>query len=270
LERINSRALVTGAASGIGRACATLLNQKGWYVALADIDAEGAARHADELGEHTFAVAADVADRESVARMTTTIARRFGGQLDLLINSAGVIYSGNFVDQSVDSILRILSVNAAGVALCTHAAFPLLQRSAQAGRKPTVVNLSSASAIHGIPGLAVYAATKFLVRGLTEALAIEWAPHGIAVRDVMPLFVETPMATIGCADNPFHAAFGSNLSADAVAEQVYRAAHDGPLHRHVSWRVKATGIAARLLPGGLIRHGLAVIGGYAQPPDRRG
>jgi NAD(P)-dependent dehydrogenase (short-subunit alcohol dehydrogenase family) len=260
-------ALVTGAGSGIGQATSRLLIRKGWRVALTDINEAAIRLLAKELGDGAIALPGDISDPKHVSEMAAAIEAQSGGRLDLLVNCAGVLYSGHFEDQPSESILRILAVNNAGMALCCHAAFPLLRQAAQKGGKPAVVNLSSASAAFGIPSLAVYSASKFFVRGFTEALASEWGRHGIAVRDVMPPFVDTPMARIACKGNPFHERLGSNLSADAVAREVYAAAMGGPLRRLVSLRLRAAMFAARLAPAASMRAGLRTLGGYPRRRD---
>ncbi len=166
-----------------------------------------------------------------------------------------------YPDQPLEHLVRLQSVNNLGVALCCRGALPLLRRSADLGGHPAVVNLSSASSVFGIPSMAVYSASKFWVRGLTEALAGEWARHGIAVRSVVPPFVSTPMLQA----NPSHLLMrrlGINLGPDEVAKQVLIAAHSGPLHRAVSWRFKALLVANFLLPKAVMRTALAGLAGY--------
>lgn len=259
-------ALVTGAGSGIGRATAILLLGKGWRVALADVNEPAirslSAAHADRA----LALPGDITDPAALDAMMAAISTRWDGRLDLLVNSAGLLWSGDFETQAPDSIARILAVNNAGMAHCTRAAFPLLRHCADLGGRPALVNLSSASAAFGIPSLAVYSASKFWVRGFTEALSVEWARHGIAVRDVMPPFVNTAMVHDGLQANKFQQRMGAAITPEQVAEQVYAAYLGGPLHRLVSAKFKATLFLARFLPDKLLRAGLAAVGGY---PRRR-
>lgn len=259
------RALVTGAASGIGRATAALLVRRGWRVALVDIDDAAIDAQAIDWGHQACACPCDLSDVASISAALASVEKAVG-HLDLLVNSAGLLFSGNFEEQPVAAIQRLLAVNNAGLAICTRMAFPLLCRAVGLNGKATVVNLSSASAAFGIPSLAVYSASKFWVRGFTEALAVEWARHGIAVRDVMPPFVKTSMVLDGARDNPFYKKMRAQTTAEQVAEQVWRAYHGGPLHRVMSVRLRMEMIASRLLPLVLLRHRLAAIGGY---PRRR-
>lgn len=254
-------AVITGAASGIGRALVELLVKQGWTVGMLDIDQLALEDAARRLGNQVAALPADVSDPESVR----SAFKRFDGfsasRLDLLVNCAALLYTGHFEDLPPRQLAHLLAVNNTGLALCCQAALPLLRCSAEQDRAPAVINLSSASAVYGIPSMALYSASKFWVRGFTEALAGEWTRHGIAVRDVMPPFVNTPMLH-GRSDNYFIQRLGVSLSASEVAPQVLAAARGGPLHRPVSWRFKALLLASHVVPARVIRAALAFVGGY--------
>lgn len=254
-------AVVTGAASGIGRAVARLLVEQGWKVGIADIDGDALGELARELGRQAVALPVDVTDADAVSRLFERFSARSKGCLELLVNCAGLLYTGHFEDQPAPQLARMLAVNNLGLALCCQAALPLLRKSVERGSRPAVVNLSSASAVLGIPSMAAYSASKFWVRGFTEALASEWGRYGIAVRDVMPPFVNTPMLH-GRTDNLFVKRLGVNLAPEEVAQQVLQAAENGPLHRPVSWHFKTLLLAARIVPEPVARGALALIGGY--------
>ena len=130
-----------------------------------------------------------------------------------------------------------------------------------AGQQPTVINLASASAIVGIPGLAIYSASKFWIKGFTEALSSEWKRHGIVVRDVFPPFVNTPMLDVG-KDSLWIRRMGVNLEPDEVARQILKAAKTGPLHRYITWNLKSLQIASRVVPSRALRAIVAKLGGY--------
>lgn len=255
-------ALVTGAGSGIGRATAALLIKEGWEVALVDVNKEAVERAASELGPRSSPFACDLADAEAVGSLMQAVARHSGGRLDLLVNNAGLLWSGHFKDQTPQSIARITTVNTIALAVCTRLAFPLLKASATAGGKPVVINLSSASAIVGIPSLAIYSASKFWVRGFSEALAVEWSGQGIAVRDVMPPFVRTSMMSGDAAANPFHVRLGAELSAQDVAKAILASVSGGPLHRFMTAKLQAMRFLIAVLPAAVSRYALAMIGGY--------
>jgi NAD(P)-dependent dehydrogenase (short-subunit alcohol dehydrogenase family) len=254
-------ALVTGAGSGIGRSIALALFAQGWTVCLVDVNQAAIDALAEGKGARALALATDISDAASVSQTLVRFAELSQGRLDLLVNNAGLLFTGNFEDQPLEHLTRLLAVNNLGPALCCRAALPLLKASAQQGRQPAVVNISSASSVFGIPSMAIYSASKFWVRGFTEALASEWKRHGIAVRSVVPPFVNTPMLQAN-RDHLLMRRLGVDLEPDAVAKQVLIAAHSGPLHRPVSWRFKALLLANFLLPKPVMRAALAWLGGY--------
>ena len=260
-------ALVTGAGSGIGRSIANLLLQEGWKVALVDLSLTSIDATAQKYRDSAVAIAADISDAKSVDQAFARFGAFSGGTLDLLVNNAGLLYTGDFEDQALDHLHRLLAVNNLGPALCCRCALPLLQNSAQQGMQPAVVNMSSASSVFGIPSMAIYSASKFWVRGFTEALASEWQRHGIAVRSVVPPFVNTPMLQVN-KDHLLMRRLGINLGPDAVAKQVLVAARSGPLHRSVSWRFKLLLGINFVMPSRAMRIALAWLGGYW--PARKG
>jgi NAD(P)-dependent dehydrogenase (short-subunit alcohol dehydrogenase family) len=227
----NRTMFITGAAAGIGRATATLFAQRGWSVGAYDVDEVGLASLRAELGAERVTTA--VLDVTNQAQWTEALEQLFArtGQLDLLVNNAGILASGPFEEIPAALQRKIIDVNVSGVLLGCHSAFPYLRRTPHA----CVVNLASASAIYGQPSLATYSASKFAVRGLTEALELEWRRHGIRVLDVFPLFVSTGMVRGMNAKSIGR--LGVHLTPDDVARTIYRAATSrSPLPR-VHWPV---------------------------------
>lgn len=228
--------LVTGAASGIGRATALHFAARGWRVVACDIDAAGLGRLAPELGAHGRVVIGDVRSLEGATAMVAAATQASGGTLDCLFNSAGVINMGPHHSIPVDRTNLLIDVNVKGVVHCIDAAYSALARTPGAH----IVNMSSTSAEYGTPDHAVYSASKFFVRGLTEALNIEFEPAGINVSAVLVAYVRTPLVL----DAPVQARtverLGVKVSPEQVAETVWRAAHG----RRVLWRV---GVDAHLL-----------------------
>lgn len=182
-------AVVSGAGRGIGHATATRLLRDGWRVGAFDIDVDGLGDLAEVAAAHGTTVVTGRLDVREPEQWHDALAQVCDDRLDLLVNNAGLLSSGPFVETGLDRHRAIVEVNVLGTINGAHAAFPLLRRAV----RPVVVNLGSASAMYGQPDLATYSATKFAIRGLTEALELEWAEHGIAVIDLWPLFVATDM-----------------------------------------------------------------------------
>jgi NAD(P)-dependent dehydrogenase (short-subunit alcohol dehydrogenase family) len=179
---------ITGAASGIGRATARLFASKGWFVGAFDVDEAGLGKLREELGEtNCFTRRLDVTDKADYDAAVEAFGRATGGRLDLLFNNAGIGRSGFFEDVPFEETLRVVNVNLVGVLNGIHAALPLLRQT----KNSLCFSTSSSSATHGIPGIAVYSATKFAVKGLTEALSIEFERHGVRVADTLPGLIDT-------------------------------------------------------------------------------
>jgi 2-hydroxycyclohexanecarboxyl-CoA dehydrogenase len=184
-------ALVTGAASGIGRAIACRLAADGAAVTVLDVDAAGATAVAGEIAAArgvSLPLVADVADgaavREAVAR-----ARAVLGPLTILVNNAGVCSFHRFVDLEEAEWDRMFAVHVKGAFYATKAALPDLI-AAGWGR---VVNVASVGGLKGSPALTHYAAAKAALVGFTRALATEVGVHGVTVNAIAPGLVDTPL-----------------------------------------------------------------------------
>jgi 2-keto-3-deoxy-L-fuconate dehydrogenase len=173
-------ALVTGGASGIGRATALLLAGRGARVAVLDLDPAGAP---DPL----LRVRADVSDDASVAAAVTEAIERLGG-LDVLVNNAGIGAAGTVEANGLDEWRRVLDVNLLGLVRVSRAALPALRRSGSAA----IVNVGSIVATAGLPERALYSASKGAVAALTRAMAADHVGEGIRVNCVHPGTVDTP------------------------------------------------------------------------------
>ncbi|MDX2973490.1 SDR family oxidoreductase [Kribbella solani] len=180
-------ALITGAASGIGAAIATRLAADGASVALLARRRdrlEKLAAEITEAGGTALAVPADVTSPDSVAEAAALVQDRFG-DLDLLVNNAGLMRVVPFADGPVADWRSTIDVNVTGVITVTHAFLPALRRSA-ATRTTDLVNVSSLAGERINPGMAVYGASKAAVSHLTRMLRAELAPEGIRVTDLEP------------------------------------------------------------------------------------
>jgi NADP-dependent 3-hydroxy acid dehydrogenase YdfG len=246
--------LITGGGSGIGRAVAQLFADRGWRVGLADRDSAGLKETAAGLpGESTSCHVMDVRSPEDWEEVLAEFAQLSGGRLDVLFNNAGVAVGGPFGAAGLEDIDRAVDVNLKGVLYGARMAYPFL--AATPGS--CLLNTASAAGIYGTPGAAVYSATKFAVRGLTEALDGEWAADDIRVRSLMPGFIDTPLLQAGVG--------GSNRSVretvveagleftpvETVAEAAWEAVHGGRVHTLVGKTARRLSFASRWMPGSL-------------------
>ena len=185
-------AVVTGAASGIGRAIAVSLSRRGCHLALADVDeaklAETCAMVA-AAGVRISRHGVDVADREAVAAFPAEVTAVHPG-VDILVNNAGVAIGGTFEEASEEDFEWLFNINFWGVVRMTRAFLPLLRKSGDA----SIVNLSSVFGLISPPGQTAYSASKFAVRGFSNALRHELAGSKIGVIVVHPGGVRTSIA----------------------------------------------------------------------------
>ena len=250
---------ITGAASGIGRGAALRFAREGWFVGLADIDAAGLKAALDAIGRDNGAsYLLDVRDRAAWDDALAIFTTAAGGRLDVLLNNAGVAAYGYLEDQSEAEIERQLDVNIKGVVNGARAGLAHLKQTPGA----QLVNVSSCASLYGAPKLAVYAATKFAVRGLSEALDIEFARHGVGVKCIMPWFVETPILDAGAAgtnekmSDSLRAGGTPVYSVAECAGVIWDSVHSPALKHIVGARGKQLAWLARLAPG-LVRRQLA-------------
>lgn len=177
-------ALVTGAGSGVGRACALALVAAGWTVVFAGrrLATLQAACVAATAPERALAVVADVTDADSVAALFATVRERFG-RLDLLFNNAGVFTAGVPIDElPLDAWRAAVDTNLTGAFLCTREAFRLMKTQRPRGGR--IINNGSISAYAPRPNSAPYTATKHAMTGLTRACALDGRAFDIAVGQI--------------------------------------------------------------------------------------
>ena len=228
--------LITGAASGIGAATVELFANKGWLVVAADINTHQLHKLADQFGNSVIPVTADVRTRLGAEALLSQTVIETGGKLNCLFNCAGLLEMGPHPSIPRDCIDRMLDVNIHGVVYCIDAALPALKNTPGAH----IINMSSTSSEYGSPDHAVYSGSKFFVKGLTEALNIEFESLNIQVSAVVVPYVNTPMVN----DARFKASaikkLGVKIQPSDVANTIWKAAHGNK----VIWRI---GIDALIL-----------------------
>jgi 3-oxoacyl-[acyl-carrier protein] reductase len=187
----NKKAIITGAASGVGKASALLFAREGAKVVVVDIDEQGGGATLDAVrgmrGEGCF-VQADVSKERDAERIVEGALNAFGG-IDILFNNAAVSSFKSVMEVDEAEIDRVMNVNVKGAFFCSKAVIPHLRRAGGG----SIINTSSITGIVGAPGMAVYTASKGAVITLTRTLALEQAEGGIRVNCICPASIDTPM-----------------------------------------------------------------------------
>ncbi|MFI0448428.1 SDR family NAD(P)-dependent oxidoreductase [Actinomadura sp. 6N118] len=258
-----SIAIVTGGASGIGRAIATSLVNRGDTVIVADLNVAGAEKVADKLGTlnqgRAIPAALDVTDVEAVADLYKGVKAEHG-RLDLVFNNAGISIGGAAEELTIDHWNRAIDINLRGVVHGVHAAYPIMLEQG-AGH---IVNTASLAGLVPMPLGIPYTATKHAVVGLSLGLRAEAAGRGVKVSVVCPSFVDTPLLTnvnpdlpetslSGDAKDDIKKAAPRLYTAEKLARDIMRGVRRNqalivaPAHGRAAWR------AVRLSPGGAVK-----------------
>lgn len=218
---------ITGAASGMGLETARLFRSKGWFIGGFDVNGAGLAALEKELGaDNCFVRKLDVSDKNAYDAVVAEFGEATGGKLDLLFNNAGIGRGGFFEQMPFEDIMAVVNVNFVGVLNGIYAALPLLK----ATKNSLCFTTSSSSATYGMPGIAVYSATKHAVKGLTEALSIEFRLIGVRAADVLPGLIDTPILPEGAAENAPKEGMFRAIPPVEVAKVVWEAYGSDKLH----------------------------------------
>jgi short-subunit dehydrogenase len=236
-------AAITGGARGIGRATAEALMRQGMRVAIGDVDEQAAGETASQLGPQAVALALDVTERASFESFLDGAEQQLG-PLDVLVNNAGIMQIGPFIDEDDLTARRMVDINLHGVILGTKLA---LERMVPRN-SGHIINISSQAGKYGSPGGATYSATKHAVVGLTEAVRGELRLMGVPidVSYVMPYVVNTELGSgLGEARGL------SNLEPAEVADAIVDALQHGIVEVWVPKSAKRTNLLGTLLPRSL-------------------
>lgn len=252
------RVLVTGAASGIGRATALLFARRGADAVVCDVDEGGLAETAAQiraLGRDVLARTVDVADAQAMGAFAEEVLREWGAP-DVLMNNAGVGLGASFLDTSLADWDWILGINLRGVVHGCHYFVPAM---VEQGRGGHVVNVSSAAGYTPSEMLCAYSTTKYGVLGLSESLRMELRRRGIGVTAVCPGIIDTPITRSsrlrGAADRPelreqmVRAYQRRGYGPERVAENVLRAIQRNRAVAPITPEAWALYFAKRLVPG---------------------
>ncbi len=251
---------ITGAASGMGRATALLFAQHGWFVGAFDVNQPGLDALEREIGADNghFGVL-DVANADAFSRAMSAFSGATGGKLDLLMNNAGIAVEGMFDEISWEDVMKVINVNLIGVMIGIRAGMPLLKATPGS----LCLTTSSSSAIWGTGGIAVYSATKHAVRGLTEALSVEFQRYGVRAADLLPGLIDTAILGDTMRAMAPEEGMWRLTPPSAVAEATWAAYHENKLHWYVPAELKDFDVEVTAFPE-RVRDERAQMFGFAQ------
>ena len=253
---------ITGAGSGMGREGAKLFHANGWRVGAVDRNDDGLASLSQELADdRLWTRTVDVTDKAALdGALADFCAGNAGGGLDMMWNNAGIGESGWFEDVPHEAAMRVVEINFKAVLTGAYSSLPYLKKTPGS----LMFSTSSSSATYGMPRIAVYSSTKHAVKGLTEALSVEWRRHGVRVADVLPGLIDTAIltSTRNHSDNgevpqspeEFRAAAPKKgmfrlMPADSVAQAAWEAYHHPKrLHWYVPKGIRVIDLLKGLSP----------------------
>ena len=236
---------ITGAASGMGRATALLFAREGWFVGAYDLNRPGLDSLKDEIGaDRGIFEILDVTDADAFAAAMAGFGAATSGTLDLMFNNAGIGVPGLFDETAWADIMKVVGVNFFGVMIGIRAAVPLLKATPGA----LCLTNASSSSIFGTAGIGVYSATKHAVRGLTEALSVEFKRFGVRAADLLPGLVDTPILSDQIKAMAPAEGMWRLVPPTEVAQAVWAAYHGDQLHWYVPAELKSFDLQATTEP----------------------
>lgn len=254
-----TRAIVTGASKGIGRATALALAARGAMVGLVARGEPGVSELAEEIGERAVPLPADVTDRASIEKAIASFCEKTGG-LDLLVANAGMAHYGPFVDQPAEHADEMVKLNVLGTIDTVRAALePMLDSGSG-----HVVVVSSGAGLRAFPWGAVYGATKAADKGFAEALRHELSGTGVSVSTVIPGEVKTALHDHQPGKIPDWRRSEEAIEPEAVAEAAIEAIEEDRRQVHVPGQVRM--LALNDIAPGLVDRILRLLRGGASAP----
>ena len=221
----NKVVIITGASSGIGKACAKEFAKNGYKVSIASRNLgrlEELASEIDASGENLFSRVTDVTNEDECRRLVEQTVRKFG-KIDVLINNAGISMRASFEEVKTSVLKQVMDVNFWGAIYCTKYAIPHLVKE-----KGSLVGISSIAGKKGLPGRVGYSASKFALEGFLESIRIEYSKKNLHVLSVCPGFTESEirnkaLTADGNEQKESPRDEKSMMSAEEVAERIYKA-----------------------------------------------
>jgi len=196
----DKHAIITGAAQGQGAAIARAFVGEGARLVIADVADDAGSALAEELGDAAHFSHHDVSDPASWESLVSDAEERLGAPVNVLVNNAGVLRFGEVDTMALEELDLLINVNMRGCFLGMRAVAPSMKRN----RQGSIINCSSVEGLAGMSSLTAYTGTKFAIRGMSKAAAVELGAYGVRVNSVHPGMIDTPMTRAHGGDAAMH------------------------------------------------------------------